>query len=286
MRRIPLFLQERDASAAERRSLGLELIAVLLSYLCLMLGQSALSLLLSAVALPFSGVLSLFGAAFAALPIYLLCFRIGRLRAEDLYLKDKKAVRRLSFGLFWGICMLVLLIGVLLLCGGYVLSGKRLDNVPYLPLLLFAFLLQGSAEELLCRGLVMSAFAVRYGGTAGAFGSALFFMVLHALNPGVTALGLLNVFLFGLLFSAITQKCGSILVACGLHAGWNFALSLFGVQISGNAPPHSVFLLESRLPLLSGGTFGPEGSPLLTVFLLALLLISLIFSKKYKNGTK
>ena len=43
------------------------------------------------------------------------------------------------------------------------------------------------------------------------------------------------------------------------------------MEVSGNAPSLSLFMLESRIPLLTGGGFGMEASPLLT----ALLLLSL-----------
>lgn len=276
-----LFPQERCESRAQG-SAALEAVAAAFAYLCLMLGQSLLSFVLSGVAPSLSGTLSLFGSALAFVPIYVLCLRLGGLKAEDLYISGRGALRKTLFGLLSGGGVLLLLILALLLCSGYAYVGVARSGAPYLPLLLLSFLVQGSAEELLCRGLVMSAISARHGGRIGAAGSALFFSLLHAMNPSVTLLGLWNVFLFGLLFAAVTQRTKSLFYACGVHAGWNFFLSLFGVQISGNAPRVSLFLLESRIDWLSGGGFGPEGSPMLTAFLLAALFL-LAFFKKVKK---
>ena len=278
-----LFPEER--SEARKRNLSFDLFVAFAAYLVMIPGQALLSFVFSLIASPLADVLSLFGAAFAILPIYFLGLRIGGLRASDLYLKDEKSLRHLSLGWIFGLCMLAVLMGALLLSGRYVYAGKSFSEAFYLPLLFFAFLVQGSAEELLCRGLVMSSLSAHCGGRIAALGSALLFALLHAANPSVTPIGLFNVFLFGLLFAMVTQRSRSLFAACGMHAGWNFCLSLLGVQISGNAPPHSLILLQSRMDWLSGGNFGPEGSPWLTA-ILSIVLFSSLFSKKYKNGTK
>lgn len=213
------------------------------------------------------------------------CFLPSLIGVIAVYLSPKKgkALPWLFIGLLFGAVTLALLAATLVLLGAYAYGG--LSSVKVMPvLLLFLFyLLQGSLEELLCRGVLMPILSLHLGGTAAAFCSAAFFSLMHIENPGVTPLALLNVFLFGLWFASVAQRTQSLLPVFGLHAGWNFAESIFGLQISGITSPHALFLLENRISWLSGGAFGPEGSPILTVFLLLFLARPLLFAKKTEN---
>ena len=197
--------------------------------------------------------------------------------------KKGKALLYLLLGFLFGIGMLALLIAVLLVCGAYAYIGMA-EGPAYILLLLVFFLVQGSIEELLCRGVLMPVLSSHFGGTAAAVGSALVFSLMHAMNPGISFFALLNVFLFGLFFASVTQRKKSLFPACGLHAGWNFAQSIFGLQVSGNAAPHALFRLECHLPWLSGGAFGPEASPILSVLLFALLAMLFIRAEKKDIG--
>ncbi len=194
--------------------------------------------------------------------------------------KKGKALGDLFVGLLVGIALLGLLAVVLVALGAYAYVGGTSVRVMPLLLLFLFYLLQGSMEELLCRGILMPVLSVPLGGVAAAFGSAVFFSLMHIENPAVTPLALLNVFLFGLWFASVVQRTQSLLPACGLHAGWNFAQSLLGLQISGIASPYAILHFEGRIAWLSGGAFGPEGSPILTCFLLVLLAVPLLRDKK------
>ncbi len=199
--------------------------------------------------------------------------------SEYLSPKKGKALLHLLLGFLFGIGMLALLMAALFLTGAYVYVGTG-EGSSYILLLLVFFLVQGSAEELLCRGVLMPVLSSCFGGTAAAVCSALVFSLMHAMNPGISFFALLNVFLFGLFFASVTQRKESLFPACGLHAGWNFAESLLGLQVSGIASPHALLHFKSRIPWLCGGSFGPEGSPILTCFLLVLLAVPLLRDKK------
>ncbi len=272
--KLSYLFPEKKREIAETESVFLSVIVAIMAYLCLLFGQAVLSALFAPICANLVSTLSLFGAALVLLPLY-LARRPLDLRSSTLYLNVSKklSARHFFIGLSVGLAALAFLIGILLALGAYECVGVSFSDAFYLPLLLLAYMVQGSAEELLCRGFVMSRLSARCGGVAAAFGSALFFSLLHALNPSVSLIGLLNIFLFGLLFSSVTQKTKNIFAACGIHAGWNFALSLFGIRISGALPRHSVFLLESRIDLLSGGAFGAEGSFVLSLILLSALLL-------------
>ena len=175
---------------------------------------------------------------------------------------------------------------MLFLFGAYAYVGIRTDAFLYLPLLFLGYLVQGSAEELLCRGFLMSALSARFGGVISAGVSALFFSLMHIFNPALSVFGILNIFLFGLFFASLTQKTGSILPACLFHAGWNFFLSLIGVQISGITPVYSLLVLEIKKDFLAGGGFGPEASPVLCILLFMLLCVSCLESIHLKKVKK
>ncbi len=260
---------DRKADRPSRLGLAELLIAAFLSYLCLAMAPALLLLIPASPAL--SSVLSLFGTAAVLLPVLALLRLDARGARDALYLSGAHLRARQLLFLPLSALFLFLLMGALLLVGAYGFAGVNAAPLPYLLLLFLGYLVQGSAEELLCRGLLMSSLSARYGGRASALISAAFFSLMHIFNPALSLFGLVNIFLFGLLFAALTQQTKSLLPACLFHAGWNFSLSLVGVEVSGNAPSLSLFVLESRIPLLTGGGFGMEASPLLT----ALLLLSL-----------
>ena len=245
-------------------------IAVLLSYLLLSLAPSLLLLLLRSAVPSLAGELALLGTAAVLLPIFGYCRLSMRSAKSTLYLERLRA-RCVGF-FFLGAGLMLLLSVLLLALGAYRLEGFDPSALPYAALLLAVYLVQGSAEELLCRGLLMRSVSARFGGTLAALVSAAFFSLMHIFNPSVSFLGLFNIFLFGLVFASVTQKSQSLLGACLLHAGWNFCVQLLGVQVSGSEARHSLVCLSSDMPFLSGGAFGPEASPLLTLLLLLLLL--------------
>src|SRR5690348_9790307 len=88
-------------------------------------------------------------------------------------------------------------------------------------------------------------------------------------------IGLANLALFGLVACLTLRRTGSLWLAIGFHAAWDWGETwLFGVADSGHAPaPGHCF--SANVPAaapawLSGGPVGPEGSAL-CVALMAIL---------------
>jgi membrane protease YdiL (CAAX protease family) len=92
---------------------------------------------------------------------------------------------------------------------------------------LFALLVVGIgaplSEELLFRGFLFSALAARLPIAAAAFATSLAWTALHY---GYTAIGLLEVFLVGLLFAWLLWRTGSLRVAIFCHALYNSLIIL------------------------------------------------------------
>jgi uncharacterized protein len=105
-------------------------------------------------------------------------------------------------------------------------------------------------------------------------GQSLAFASMHAVNPNVTPLALLNIGLAGALLGWLYWSQGGFLGCWTFHALWNFTLAALALPVSGMTMGRPVFptgILGAGLPALSGGAFGPEGSALSTVTLAALL---------------
>ena len=194
-------------------------------------------------------------------------------------------------GLLTGVVMLSLLVGALrmshlLVFDGIALSGST--AVLYGLKWLAGFALVGIAEEYMFRGYLQYTLGRGLSGIlprgnayrnmlgfwlAATLLSSLFFLG-HTGNAGESPIGLLSVFLVGLVLAYSLWRTGSLWWAIGFHAAWDWAQSyLYGVHDSGMV---SKGRLMNTHPagnvLLSGGLTGPEGS----LFILGVLLIVVV----------
>ncbi len=114
---------------------------------------------------------------------------------------------------------------------------------------------------------------------AGLFANAVqafVFALLHARNPNVTPLALLNIGLAGAVLGWLYWSEGGLLGCWTFHAVWNFTLAALALPVSGmtfGPPLLSTGIAGAGLPFLSGGAFGPEGSILNTAGLAAALVV-------------
>ena len=107
-------------------------------------------------------------------------------------------------------------------------------------------------------------------------GQSLGFALLHARNPNVTPLALLNIGLAGAVLGWLYWGEGGLFGCWTFHLLWNFTLAALALPVSGmtfGPPLLSTGIAGAGLPFLSGGAFGPEGSVLSTVALAALLIL-------------
>ncbi|MFY9825261.1 MAG: CPBP family intramembrane glutamic endopeptidase [Thermoanaerobaculia bacterium] len=150
-----------------------------------------------------------------------------------------------------------------------------LPRVFLFPLLFFLFLIQAGMEELVVRGYVYRALRERWRAGAAALGSSALFALLHAWNPGVGAVALVNILLAGLILAALVERSGSLWGATVAHGTWNFTIScLLSLPVSGFSVFHLLSVSLSGDPQVTGGGFGPEGSLALTALGLPLAAAS------------
>lgn len=154
-------------------------------------------------------------------------------------------------------------------------------------LLFVAVLIQSAAEELICRVFIYQRLLRRYGKPVlAAVANAAFFALIHLGNPGLTFLAVLNIFIYGLLFSAMVVYMDSPWAAMSAHAAWNFCQNiLLGLPNSGMVMPYSVFKLDAASAVDSFAysvSFGLESTITASIALLAMTGVIVWWGTKRK----
>jgi len=205
---------------------------------------------------------------------------INKRTLKALGFKGKNAVNNYLQGFLLGAGALSLVALVVTLFGGFKLAFNPQLDIILLVATLLGFGIQGLTEEVLCRAYLQNSIAV-YKGNRWAIGiSALVFTIFHAGNSGIKLLPIINLLIFGIIFSMIYCLTDNILLVGAIHSAWNFMQGSFmGIKVSGTRLATSVLTADSvsKLDLLTGEAFGLEGSVLTTI--LGLLLIYLLTRK-------
>lgn len=145
------------------------------------------------------------------------------------------------------------------------------------------FLLVGLAEEYLLRGYLLYTLSDGVGFWPAAIVMAVLFGVGHSFNSGETRIGLIATVVFAMFASITLRYSGSLWLAVGAHAGWDWAQSFFyGVSDSGIRAQGNLLNPSFHGPdWLTGGSVGPEGSVVTLVFW---VLMTLAFVLLYRPG--
>jgi uncharacterized protein len=142
---------------------------------------------------------------------------------------------------------------------------------------LLSYFVQGPAEEALFRGYLLPVIGARYRPWIGVLIASLIFSLAHAGSRGITTLGFLNLFLFGVFAAVYALAEGGLWGICAWHSVWNWAMGdLLGFATDGT--PHSGLLSSIRADgpdIITGGAFGLEGGLACTaVFLIAIGIVA------------
>lgn len=188
--------------------------------------------------------------------------------------------RRFWQGMLIGISEISLIVGSMALFGAYSFGPLAFHGAKILEwgaLWLIAAILIGLPEEFLFRGYLQFTLADGIGFWPSAIVLSLFFGLIHRTNQGENWIGLANIVLTGLVWAFALKRTGSLWLAVGWHAAFDFGESfLYSVPNSGG-------MFEGHLSnpttasgpwWLTGGEVGPEGSlfAFLTLALGALLI--------------
>ncbi|HEM2548460.1 TPA: CPBP family intramembrane metalloprotease [Streptococcus suis] len=231
--------------------------------------------------------LELFAFAFISLAIILWARFVEKSPWIGLGMTKKGAFK--DFILGWGIGAAMLITCVLLMWG---FGAIRISSVQFSPqlfgeflVLVLAWSVQGTTEELLTRGWMFSSLSAKYNIPVGILISSLFFTFLHLGNDAISLIPLLDLTLFAILASLVMLKTGNLWVISGIHAAWNcFQGNVFAFPVSGTQAGQAFIAVETSGPAwLSGGAFGVEGS-VISLTVQGLMIAWLIYDLYFKNN--
>lgn len=185
-------------------------------------------------------------------------------------------VRESVIGLVAGLAATGLLVLVLVLTASVTLvpAADLPGSLSSLPFYLSLFTLAAAAEEFVFRGYPLQVLAEGSRRWIAGVLSTLPFTIGHANNPDVTMIGVLNIFLAGLVLAILYFQTRRLWLPITFHLSWNLTQSwLWGFDVSGIKIEGQLFEVRSTGPdLVTGGGFGLEGSLLSTILFVALIV--------------
>ncbi|HFI0507017.1 TPA: CPBP family intramembrane glutamic endopeptidase [Streptococcus suis] len=233
--------------------------------------------------------LELFAFAFISLAIILWARFVEKSPWLGLGIKKKGALK--DFLLGWGIGAAMLTSCVLLMWGFgaiQVTSFQFSANlVGEFLILVLAWSVQGTTEELLTRGWMFSSLSAKHNIPVGILVSSLFFTFLHLGNNAISIIPLLDLTLFAILACLVMLKTGNLWVIGGLHAAWNcFQGNVFAFPVSGTQAGQAFISVRTSGPeWLSGGAFGVEGS-IISLIVQGLMIAWLVYDLYFQTQDK
>ena len=230
--------------------------------------------------------LSTFAAAALANAIVVRIYERGRL--SDLGLGwTSTALRELLIGAgIAGGAAAVVLAGPWAIGAAHFESAPGSEH-PWSSLIFTSILLLFGAagEEMLFRGYAFQLLIRSLGAFATIIPISVIFGLAHLGNPNASNLAILNTILWGVLLGYAYWRTKALWLPIGLHFGWNFALPLFGVNLSGFTIGVMGYALRWKAgDLWSGGGYGPEGSVLTTAIVAVLFfVITRVFPERFQE---
>ncbi len=186
------------------------------------------------------------------------------------------------WGFLTGIILIALIVFVLLISGNINLNYSGIEW-QYMLSYLILFLLVAFNEELVSRGFLLGNLSRMTNKYLAVFIVAILFSFAHFFNPNINLMGKLNIFLAGILLGVPYIYTKSLWFSIGLHFSWNFFLGpIIGSYVSGNEIYHPVCMVKySGNEIITGGNFGFEGSIVLTITAIFLIVaLGFYFERK------
>lgn len=238
-------------------------------------------------------------SSFANIAIMYMLTTIGIVTITWLFRKfiDKESFKSLGFawkgfkneawiGFFTGPALLGIGTIILAATGYLVFVNFSFDAIAIL-MELAILIVVAFSEELLFRGYLLNNLMQSTNKWIALTISAVLFALFHGVNPGVTVLSIVNIFVAGFLLGINYIYTKNLWFGIFFHFSWNFFQGpVFGYQVSGLELKSILEQTMNGPALITGEPFGFEGSvvcPLLIA--IACLCFGYLFSLRYKHIT-
>ena len=182
--------------------------------------------------------------------------------------------RQITFGVSTGILAAAVLVGPAILLGATTVQRDTEFPANMSSFLFLTGLLIFGAfgEEMLFRGYGFQTLVKGSGPFAALLPTSVLFAFAHAGNQNASLLGLINTFGFGLVLGYAYLRTRELWLSIALHFGWNLALVVFGLNLSGFKMGVTGYVVRWQVSdLWSGGAYGPEASVLTCGVIVVLL---------------
>ena len=230
-------------------------------------------------------MISLFVTAAMIGIVFLFCRLIQKRTLSSLGFVRRGFAKEYAKGVCLGFAMFSAAAGICVLTGSLSFSYAPKGFSPAVFLLFTAgYMVQGMAEEVLCRGYFLVSVGRRYPMSAAVLFNSCAFAALHLLNPGISPLAVANLILFGIFASICFIRTENIWLVGAVHSVWNLVQgNVYGGNVSGMKTSCSIFSAAAAdgREIFHGGEFGLEGGIAVTVVLLAAILLLLFW--KHNN---
>lgn len=225
------------------------------------------------------------GIVVMLLSVYFVLRLIDKKRLRDIGLINiKKGFKHLLMGLLIGAASMTVIFIILLATKNIEVTNSFMQPQFSISTLtgLILFIFVGLNEELFARGYCMMVLGQTGKRWVPVVVSSVIFSAMHLGNPNVKPLGLLNIFLVGILFAYMVVKTNNLWMAIGYHITWNyFQGNVFGFPVSGLDSTGLFGIRVINDNILTGGAFGPEAGILTSI----VLLVCILALRFYKGGS-
>lgn len=146
----------------------------------------------------------------------------------------------------------------------------------------------GIVEEMIFRGVLMSALEQRWNRSVAIIIPSVMFALSHIIGADLNFISILQLLVagstVGIMFSLITYESGNIWNSAFVHAVWNMTIigGILHIGVGANKNFLFNYVLESKSFAVTGGDFGIEASVIAIIGYALLSVLAVLLMKKKK----